>query len=95
MTRVRISTTVDHGLLAEARAVQSCGNDASLMDQALRDQLARHRRVETDAAYERAYRELPADVADEWGASRCQWPVGGPRWWPSESPHPLLVSSVS
>jgi hypothetical protein len=31
---------------------------------------------------------VPAEVIE---ASRCQWPLGSPRGWPSKSPHPLRL----
>ncbi|MGQ0744165.1 MAG: type II toxin-antitoxin system VapB family antitoxin [Acidimicrobiales bacterium] len=66
MPRARISTTVDEGLLVQAR--DACGgpNDAALIDAALRALLARHRRSEIDAAYQ-AYDEHPLEEPDEWG----------------------------
>jgi hypothetical protein len=66
MTRVRVSTTVDEDLLAEARAARHGVNDAALIDEALGALLARNRRAEIDASYA-AYDELPIDSADEWG----------------------------
>lgn len=67
MARVRISTTVDEQLLADARGLGAGENDAEMMDAALAALLARHRRVETDRAYAEAYAEHPIDGADEWG----------------------------
>jgi Arc/MetJ family transcription regulator len=66
MPRVRISTTVDASLLAEARAASGSSTDAALVDEALHALLARHRAVEVDASYA-AYDEHPLDEADEWG----------------------------
>jgi hypothetical protein len=66
MARVRISTTVDEHLLADARRTRAGVADASLMDEALGALLARHRAAEVDAAYS-AYDEHPLDEADEWG----------------------------
>lgn len=66
MARVRVSTTVDEGLLAEARAVRHGVNDAALIDEALSALLARYRCVEIDASYA-AYDEQPIDSVDEWG----------------------------
>lgn len=66
MTRVRVSTTVDEKLLAQARDVRSGANDAALLDEALEALLARHRAGEIDAAYA-AYDEHPLDEPDEWG----------------------------
>ena len=65
MARVRISTTVDEVLIAQARQLTT-GNDAALIDDALRALLARYRAGELDAAY-RAYDEHPLDEPDEWG----------------------------
>lgn len=66
MTRARLSTTVDEELLAQARRVRSGSTDASLVDEALRALLARHRSVEIDASYA-AYDEHPLDEPDAWG----------------------------
>jgi len=67
VARVRISTTVDERLLATARRTRSGLADAALIDEALGALLARHRRVEIDAAYA-AYDRVPLDVDDEWGS---------------------------
>ena len=66
MPRVRVSTTVDEGLLASARSARSGLADSALIDEALSALLARHRKVEIDAAYA-AYDTSPLAVADEWG----------------------------
>lgn len=66
MTRIRVSTTVDGELLAQARGVRSGVNDAALLDEALHALLARHHAGEIDASYA-AYDEHPLDEADEWG----------------------------
>jgi hypothetical protein len=66
MARVRVSTTVDEELLESARRVRSELADSALIDEALAALLARHRRVEIDAAYS-AYDEHPLDELDEWG----------------------------
>ena len=66
MARVRISTTVDGGLLTSARRARSGLADSALMDEALTAFLARHRAVEIDAAYQ-AYDLAPLDQPDEWG----------------------------
>ncbi|MGQ0623636.1 MAG: type II toxin-antitoxin system VapB family antitoxin [Sporichthyaceae bacterium] len=66
MSRTRLSTTVDEGLLASARQVRPGGTDAALMDEALAALLERHRRAEIDASYA-AYDEHPLDQPDEWG----------------------------
>jgi hypothetical protein len=67
MARVRVSTTVDEEALAAARRLRPGANDATLLDDALRALLARHRRAEIDAAYEEAYAAHPIDGPDEWG----------------------------
>jgi hypothetical protein len=66
MPRSRISTTVDEGLLAEARRVRDGVNDATLFDEALAALIARHRAARHDAAYD-VYDEHPLDEPDEWG----------------------------
>jgi Arc/MetJ family transcription regulator len=66
MARVRLSTTVDEALLAEAREACSGTTDAALVDEALHALLARHRAAEIDASYD-AYDEHPIDEPDEWG----------------------------
>jgi hypothetical protein len=63
---VRISTTVDQGLLTSAREVRSQLPDSALIDEALAALVARHRAVEIDAAYA-AYEDSPLDTPDEWG----------------------------
>ncbi|HVF14868.1 MAG TPA: type II toxin-antitoxin system VapB family antitoxin [Acidimicrobiales bacterium] len=66
MTRIRVSTTVDGDLLAQARALRDGATDASLLDEALQALVARHRAGEIDASYA-AYDEHPLDEPDEWG----------------------------
>lgn len=66
MTRTRVSTTVDEGLLAEARAVAGAPSDAALLDRALGALLAQHRTAEIDRAYA-AYDEHPLEEPDDWG----------------------------
>jgi hypothetical protein len=66
MARIRVSTTVDDGLLARAREATGARSDAALFDQALDALLDRHRRAEIDCAYA-AYDDHPVDEADEWG----------------------------
>lgn len=66
MPRVRVSTTVDEGLLEKVRGLRSEVNDATLIDEALTALLANHRVAEIDAAY-RAYDDHPIDEDDEWG----------------------------
>ena len=69
MTRIRVSTTVDGELLAQARGVHGGPTDAALLDDALRALLARHHAGEIDASYA-AYDEHPLDESDEWGDLR-------------------------
>ena len=66
MTRQRVSTTVDDGLLDRARLLEEWPNDAAMMDAALEALVSRYREVEIDAAYE-AYDLHPLNEPDEWG----------------------------
>ncbi|MGZ8702026.1 MAG: antitoxin MazE5 [Gaiellaceae bacterium] len=66
MARVRISTTVDEGLLTEARQRRSQLADSALIDEALAALLARSRALEIDAAYA-GYDRVPLNAKDEWG----------------------------
>jgi hypothetical protein len=66
MARVRVSTTVDEDMLAEARRLHSDATDSAVLDEALRALLAQHRASKIDAAYT-AYDEQPLDQPDEWG----------------------------
>ena len=66
MSRVRVSTTVDENLLAEARRALEGQPDAVVIDEALRSLLLRHRSVELDAEYA-AYDAHPLEEPDEWG----------------------------
>jgi antitoxin MazE5 len=66
MARVRISTTVDEQLLAEARRTRGGVNDSALVDEALAALLARNRAAEIDLAYA-AYDRIPLNAEDEWG----------------------------
>ena len=66
MRRVRVSTTVDEGLLSRARGLKIGTTDAALLDEALTALLARHRAAEIDAAYA-AYDQHPLDERDAWG----------------------------
>lgn len=66
MARVRVSTTVDEDVLAEARRICVGVRDAALLDEALAALIARRRSAEIDAAYA-AYDEHPLDESDEWG----------------------------
>ena len=66
MPRIRISTTVDADLLAQARERHGGETDAALVDAALRAFLAHHRAAEIDASYA-AYEDQPLSQPDEWG----------------------------
>ncbi len=66
MPRVRISTTVDEDLLADARARKGASSDAALFDDALTAFIARHRAAEIDESYS-AYDDHPITEPDEWG----------------------------
>jgi hypothetical protein len=66
MARIRVSTTVDGELLAQARALRGGATDAVLLDEALRSLVARHRAAAIDASYA-AYDEHPLDEDDDWG----------------------------
>jgi len=62
-----VSTTVDEELIRQARRLRGGGTDASLIDDALRALIARHRSAEIDASYD-AYDAHPIDEPDEWGS---------------------------
>lgn len=66
MPRVRVSTTVDDGLLQGARRLRPGATDAAVIDEALEALITRNRSAEIDAAYV-AYEEHPIDEPDEWG----------------------------
>lgn len=66
MPRLRVSTTVDEGLLTTARSVCGNLNDAALLDAALEALLRVHRTAEVDDGYA-AYDTVPIDAPDEWG----------------------------
>ncbi len=66
MSRVRVSTTVDEHLLAEARTALAGQPDAAVIDAALRSLLLGHRAAEIDASYT-AYDTHPLGETDEWG----------------------------
>jgi hypothetical protein len=66
MARIRVSTTVDGELLADAREALSELSDAALLDEALAALLRRHRAAEIDAAYA-AYETTPPEKPDAWG----------------------------
>jgi len=65
MPRVRVSTTVDQGLLESARRLRAPLNDASLLDEARTALLARHRGAEIDRSYA-VYDQHPLDEPDDW-----------------------------
>jgi hypothetical protein len=67
MPRVRVSTTVDGPLLADARAARPGATDAELVAEALAALLAKDRAASIDAAYLEAYRTHPVNEPDEWG----------------------------
>jgi len=66
MTRVRVSTTVDAGLLESVRRVREGAPDSVLLDEALAALLSKHRARELDASY-KIYDEHPLTEADAWG----------------------------
>jgi len=66
MARIRLSTTVDAGLLDEARRLRSGATDAALVDEALTALLARQRAAEIDESYA-AYDQHPLSEPDAWG----------------------------
>lgn len=66
MARTRLSTTVDAELLEGARGLRVGSTDASLVDEALRALMVRHRSAEVDASYS-VYDEHPVNEPDEWG----------------------------
>jgi hypothetical protein len=66
MARIRLSTTVDAGLLDHARQLRAGVSDAALVDEALEAFLATNRAAEIDAVYA-AYDRHPLDEPDAWG----------------------------
>jgi antitoxin MazE5 len=66
IARVRVSTTVDEGLLVSARRARPELPDSALVDEALSALLSRIRSAEIDAAYS-AYDDAPLDQPDAWG----------------------------
>jgi hypothetical protein len=66
MSRVRVSTTVDEGLLSKARELKIGSTDAALLDEALKALLAAHRASEIDDAY-KVYDRHPLEEPDAWG----------------------------
>ncbi|HEX5582905.1 type II toxin-antitoxin system VapB family antitoxin [Gaiella sp.] len=66
MARVRLSTTVDSELLADARRAHAHSSDSAVVDEALRALLTRHRAAEIDSAYA-AYDRRPLHEQDDWG----------------------------
>lgn len=76
MNRTRLSTTVDTGLLTEARKRRVGETDAALIDDALRALLARSRSAEIDASYA-TYDTLPPEEPDAWGdLASWRWAAG-------------------
>jgi hypothetical protein len=71
-----VSTTVDEELLASARRLRSTLTDASLLDEALRALVARHRAAEIDVTYA-AYDQHPLDEPDAWGDLASFWAAAG------------------
>jgi hypothetical protein len=66
MSRIRLSTTVDSGLLGNARLLRSGLTDAALVDEALGALLDANRAAAIDGSYA-AYDQRPLDEADAWG----------------------------
>lgn len=66
MKRIRLSTTVDGGLLGRARSLRAGLTDAALVDEALAALVSAHRSAEIDASY-LVYDEHPAGEPDAWG----------------------------
>ena len=90
MARVRVSTTVDEGLLESARRLRSELADSALIDEALASLLARHRKVEIDAAYS-AYDQHPLDEVDAWGDLRRLGPPPARRDWAARQGRGVVV----
>jgi metal-responsive CopG/Arc/MetJ family transcriptional regulator len=66
VTRTRISTTVDGQLLDRVRDLRAGSTDSSLIEEALKALLERHRSAEYDASYA-VYDKHPLDEPDDWG----------------------------
>lgn len=66
MARMRVSTTVDAEMLAQARDLIGTSTDAALFDRALVALLAAHRDAQIDSSYA-AYDDAPLDEPDAWG----------------------------
>jgi len=66
MPRIRVSTTVDEGLLSKARELNIGSTDAAVLDEALKALLAAHRSSEIDDAY-KVYDRHPLEEPDAWG----------------------------
>ena len=66
VARVRVSTTVDGGLLESARRALAPMADSAVLDTALGALLDRQRATEIDATYV-AYDTHPVDEPDAWG----------------------------
>lgn len=67
MAKIRVSTTVDEQLLADARSCCEGARDSSVLEQALAALVAAHRSAEFDRRIDLAYRDVPLDSPDEWG----------------------------
>ena len=65
--KVRISTTVESELLAEARELFPGATDAAVIAAALNALVRAHREAAIDRAYARAYENKPAGEPDAWG----------------------------
>lgn len=65
--KVRISTTVESNLLAEARGLFPGATDAVVMEAALRALMRGHREAEIDRDYAEGYVRIPLGTPDEWG----------------------------
>lgn len=67
MSKVRISTTVDEQLLADARHCRAGERDSVVIESALSALIAQYRAAEFDRRIDTAYREVALDRPDEWG----------------------------
>ena len=67
MAKIRVSTTVDATLLAQVRALDPTGTDASLLERAFTALWAGGRGAEGEGASGEVYAPPPADEPDTWG----------------------------
>lgn len=67
MSRVRVSTTVDRDLLAEARELHGGQTDSSLVEAGLAALVRQYRHEQVAQMYADAYEQHPADKVDDWG----------------------------